>query len=37
MNGCSFCGSIILADTEDWISPLCYECYLEYVNEETID
>lgn len=23
------CGGIILADTEDWDIPLCYECYLE--------
>lgn len=22
------CGAIILADTEDWDIPLCYECYM---------
>jgi hypothetical protein len=22
------CGGIILADTEDWNIPRCYECYL---------
>jgi hypothetical protein len=21
------CGGVILADTEDWDTPLCYECY----------
>ena len=21
------CGGVILADTEDWPTPLCYECY----------
>jgi len=24
------CGGIILADTEDWIIPLCHDCYVEY-------
>lgn len=23
------CGGIILADTEDWKVPLCYECYVD--------
>lgn len=26
------CGGVILADTEDWDIPLCYECY-EKSNE----
>ena len=26
------CGGIILADTEDWPTPLCYNCYVE-LNE----
>ena len=27
MSKCSLCGDIILADTEDWVSPLCYNCW----------
>lgn len=27
--GCSKCGGIILADTEDWVSPLCNAHYEE--------
>ncbi len=23
------CGDIILADTEEWPIPLCYECYIQ--------
>lgn len=25
--GCALCGGIILADTEDWQTPLCPACY----------
>lgn len=27
MVGCSKCGGVILADTEDWENPLCYSHY----------
>jgi hypothetical protein len=26
------CGGIILADTEDWQTPLCHECWLPYTR-----
>lgn len=26
---CSLCGYFILADTEDWEKPLCYQCYVK--------
>jgi hypothetical protein len=28
------CGGIILADTEDWEIPLCYECYEYYISQQ---
>lgn len=28
------CGDIILADTEDWPVPLCYNCYPEHLVHE---
>ncbi len=29
------CGAIILADTEDWDTPLCYECWSTRVDGHT--
>ena len=26
-HGCTRCGGVILADTEEWAKPLCYECW----------
>lgn len=28
-NGCSSCGYVVYADTEDWEKPLCYKCFSE--------
>lgn len=28
-HGCRRCGGVILADTEDWMRPVCYDCYFE--------
>ena len=28
------CGGIILADTEDWNVPVCYDCYVELGEPE---
>lgn len=33
-NSCP-CGQVILADTEDWGVPLCYDCYLDLGKEYT--
>ena len=27
------CGDVILADTEDWTTPLCYDCYPRHLVE----
>lgn len=27
-NQCCPCGGIILADTEDWVIPVCYDCFI---------
>lgn len=30
------CGHVILADTEDWATPLCYGCYTDRRVEEYV-
>lgn len=27
VHGCSICGAVILANTEDWARPLCPDCH----------
>lgn len=27
------CGGVILADTEDWETPLCYSCFIDTVKK----
>lgn len=34
MNDRCPCGGTILADTEDWKTPLCNECYIEIGKPE---
>jgi hypothetical protein len=29
-HGCHVCGGIILADSDEWIHPLCPECFEEF-------
>ncbi len=31
---CFKCGGVILADTEEWKSPLCYSCFAEFCPED---
>lgn len=31
-HGCTKCGGVILVDTEDWDSPLCYDCWLDFME-----
>ena len=26
---CQFCGGVMLADTEDWPNPACYNCWVK--------
>ena len=26
-HGCSWCGGVVLADSEEWSEPLCYDCF----------
>lgn len=33
-SGCTKCGGIILADTEDWFSPLCHTCWQDQGEPE---
>ena len=35
-HGCSRCGGVILADTEDWKRPACYDCFFS-LGEPTTD
>lgn len=35
-HGCRRCGGVILADTEDWERPVCYDCFHE-LGEPTTD
>lgn len=36
MDGCTECGHGILADTDDWEFPLCYQCWVDagYLEKE---
>lgn len=34
-HGCSLCGGIMLADTEDWKTRLCIDCWVDAGEPET--
>jgi hypothetical protein len=36
-HGCSICGGIVLADTEDWTTPLCIDHWFDAGEPETED